>query len=71
MDLKTLDFVFPFFVLAYGIFMVLALETPALQKLAEKRLPDGIKTQLNNNRIFAWISLVIGCFWSVQNIWLS
>lgn len=51
--------------------MVLALETPALQKLAEKRLPDGIKTQLNNNRIFAWISLVIGCFWSVQNIWLS
>lgn len=71
MDLKSLDFIFPFFVLGYGILMVMALEMPALQKIAKERFPDNIRNQMHSHRILAWVSLIVGCFWSLQNIWIG
>jgi hypothetical protein len=69
MDLQYLDFIFPFFVLAYGALLTFVLHIPALEKLAETRLPQNFNQQLQAHRVLALVCLVVGAFWSLQNIW--
>ena len=71
MTYQELDFIFPFFVLAYGALLTFVLNVPALMKLAEERFPLPLLKQLNMHRGLALVCLVIGSIWSLQNIWQS
>lgn len=69
--MNELDFIFPFFVLAYGALMSLVLNTPFLMELAEKHFPQPLQVQMKSHRVLALICLVVGTVWSLQNIWLN
>ena len=69
MNLQFLDFIFPFFVLTYGVLVTVALNIPALEKLAQTRFPMEIYNQLRAHRTLALVCLIIGAIWSLQNIW--
>lgn len=69
MNLAYLDFIFPFFVLAYGALMTLVLSLPALEKISEQRLPSHLHQQLQSHKLLGLICLVVGALWSLQNIW--
>jgi len=71
MTYQQLDFIFPFVVLGYGALMTIVLNIPQLAELAEKRLPQPLLQQMNAHRTLALISLVVGTFWSLQNIWFK
>lgn len=66
--LFLLDQYFPYFLLIYGFFVCLAIETPALQKIAKEN-PKAI-FQLEKKRWLAWTCLIFGGLWSLQNLWL-
>ena len=66
---QTLDFIFPFLVLSYGLLMTVALNIPALTQLAETRFPAQLNRQMNAHRGLALVSLVVGARWSLQNLW--
>jgi hypothetical protein len=70
MDIHTLDLLFPFFVLAYGFLVTCALSWPKAMALAEERLPPLLLKQLAAHRMLGLVCLVIGAFWSLQNLWL-
>ncbi len=71
MTIEKLDFIFPYFVLAYGFLITLVLHWPRLIERAEGRLPPHMLTQLQAHRGLALLCLVVGAFWSLQNLWLS
>ena len=68
---QTLDFFFPFLVLAYGLLMTFALNVPAFKHLAQTRMPEQVARQMVAHRGFAIVCLVVGGFWSLQNIWAN
>ena len=68
--ISTLDFYFPFIVFFYGLVLNFVLEVPYLVALAQKRMPSQYAT-FEKHRKIAIVSLYIGGFWSLQNIWLS
>jgi hypothetical protein len=67
---ENLDFIFPFFVLAYGAIMTFVLNIPLLSELAEQRLPYNVVRQINAHRGLGLFCLITGSLWSMQNIWL-
>jgi hypothetical protein len=69
MTYKELDFIFPFFVLAYGALMTFVLNSTTLMRLAEERFPPKLVTQMNVHRGLGLLSLVLGAVWSLQNLW--
>lgn len=69
MDIQTLDFIFPFFVLIYGALITVVLNIPQLEKLAAEKFTTDIYNQLKGHRILALVCLFVGAFWSLQNIW--
>ena len=69
MDIQTLDFFFPFFVFAYGALVTIALNIPALEKIANEKFPQELLAQLRGHRFLAGICLLIGTVWSLQNLW--
>lgn len=69
MTYKELDFYFPFFVLAYGVLMTFVLNSPGLMKIAEERLTAPLIAQFNMHRGLGLVCLVVGGFWSLQNLW--
>jgi hypothetical protein len=71
MTIHQLDFYFPFLVFAYGLLISIALQIPALLKIADDRLPRHFVTQLKGHSALAWICLIVGSLWSLQNILLS
>jgi len=71
MTYKELDFIFPFIVLAYGALITFVLNTPALIKIAEKRLNHDLLKQMNAHRQLAFVCLIIGGIWSLQNLWVG
>jgi hypothetical protein len=71
MTYKELDFLFPFFVLAYGALMTFVLNTPALMRLAEEKFPHELLQQMNMHRTLAVVCLVIGSLWTLQNLWFG
>jgi hypothetical protein len=64
-----LDFIFPFVVLGYGVIMTVVLNSP-LSELAENRLPAAVYQQMQGHRALSVICLIVGGFWSLQNLWL-
>ena len=68
---EKLDMIFPFVVLGYGAIMTLVLNSPRLSVLAETRLPAALHQQLKAHRGLGLLCLVLGGFWSLQNIWFS
>jgi hypothetical protein len=70
MRFETLDFFFPFLVFSYGILMAFVLESTALLKLAEERMPTMAAT-LRGHKNLAWVCLFVGGLWSLQNLWLG
>jgi hypothetical protein len=71
MTYKELDFIFPFFVLGYGALMTFVLNMPPLMRIAERKFPHELLTQMNMHRTLAIICLVLGSLWSLQNIWFG
>ena len=69
MSLEHLDFIFPFFVLAYGATLTFVLHSPQLEKLAQSHLPESLAQQLRAHKVLALICLVLGALWSLQNLW--
>lgn len=67
---EKLDFMFPFFVFAYGAVMTLVLHHPFFIELAEQRLPYATLQQMRGHRALGLICLGVGSFWSTQNLWL-
>jgi len=67
---EKLDLLFPFLVFAYGAMVTFVLHTPLFSELAETRLPPAVCQQLKAHRGFGMFCLVLGSFWSLQNLWL-
>lgn len=70
MTYEKLDFIFPFFVLAYGVMMTVVMTHPTLVRLSEERMPEPVHRQLKAHRFLGFICLLIGSLWSLQNLWL-
>ena len=68
MTIQELDFYFPFIVFAYGLIVTIPLNLPQLMELAEERLPRENLRQLQAHRGLAMFCLVVGAFWSLQNL---
>jgi hypothetical protein len=68
--LTKLDFYFPFLVFFYGLVVSFVLEIPTLVAIARKELPSQYATLMSHQKL-AWISLVFGGLWSLQNLWFS
>ncbi|MCB0412188.1 MAG: hypothetical protein KDD22_06650 [Bdellovibrionales bacterium] len=69
MNIQTLDWIFPFVVLGYGAMATLALSLePYLQRQAS-RIPESYLRQLKGHRVMAFICLIVGGLWSLQNLW--
>ena len=66
---QELDFIFPFFVLGYGVLMTYVLHNKYLMEIAEKRFPQPLVQQMNGHRTLGLICLVVGSLWTLQNVW--
>lgn len=71
MSLRELDFIFPFVIFGYGVIMSFVLNTPKLLTLAEERLNPELLQQFKSRRALGLVSLIVGGFWALQNIWFS
>jgi hypothetical protein len=69
-SIAALDFYFPFVVFFYGLAINFVLEVPHLVAIAQKRMPSQYAT-FEKHRKIAMLSLYVGGFWSLQNIWFS
>lgn len=49
--------------------MTFVLSFGPLVRLGRDRLPDGLWKQVQGHRALALVSLIVGGFWSLQNIW--
>jgi len=67
---QKLDFIFPFVVFFYGLFMVLVLENPHLARIGQERMGDMFQ-QLSRHKNLAWVCFFVGGIWATQNIWYS
>ena len=72
MDLKTLDFIFPFVSFFYGSLVLFVLELPLFKKLTQKNetslLAVSLREQLQVHKPLAWICFFVGGLWSLQNL---
>jgi len=66
--IEKIDLIFPFVVLGYGVTVTLVLSSTSLIERAEQAFPDSVVQQLKSNRVLAQICLVVGFFWSLQNL---
>ena len=71
MTLKELDFYFPFVVFFYGAIMMLFHSLPTLRGLSEAHYPNELHQRPMATRPLAVISLFLGGFWSLQNLWIG
>lgn len=69
MSIEFLDWIFPFFVLAYGAFVTFVTSFGPLVELGRERLPENVWRQMQGHRLLAMICLVVGGLWSLQNLW--
>jgi hypothetical protein len=66
---EKLDLLFPVIVMVYGAVMTLVLHAKPFSELAETRLPYAVSQQMKAHRGLGLFCLVIGGFWSLQNLW--
>lgn len=69
MTVKELDFIFPFVVFGYGAIVTFVLGHSKLVALAEKKLSSEMWTRFQSKRTLAFVCLVVGGLWSLQNLW--
>ena len=67
--ISQIDFYFPFFIFFYGLVMMFVIEIPYLATLGRKQMPEYYSL-ITQHRKIALISLWLGGFWSLQNLWL-
>ena len=63
-----LDYYFPFIVFFCGLVILFVLETPHLIAIAKKEMPKQL-VEFEKHRKIAFLSVVVGGFWSLQNLW--
>jgi hypothetical protein len=66
-----LDHIFPYVCFAYGATMTIALNVPALARIADEHLAPELATQWRAHRGFALLSMCVGAAWILQNLWLK
>lgn len=66
----ALDALFPYVCFAYGALMTFTLNVPALERIADERLPETLSNQWKAHRGLAALCLVVGTLWILQNLWL-
>ena len=71
MTLQELDAIFPWFVLFYGFVVTFVLNQESLMTLAEQRLDQTLLKNLQVHRGLAFICLVVGGLWTLQNLWIG
>lgn len=73
MDVKTLDFIFPFFVFFYGLLLLFVLEMPLFKRLIGRPGTGAVLAaayaQMQSHKPLAWVSFYVGGLWSLQNLW--
>ena len=69
--IATLDRLFPYVCLAYGMVMTITLSSERLNRLADERLSEPLVQQWRAHRGFALVSLWVGTLWVLQNLWLA
>jgi hypothetical protein len=67
MSWSQLDFFFPYLVFFYGFLLVFVLEVP-LFTARKTASVTALLQHLEPKRKFAWVCLVVGAFWSLQNL---
>lgn len=68
MSVEQLDYYFPFLVFAYGLMISFVLQIPSLLKIADERMPKQMVNQLKAHSGLAFICLIVGSLWSLQNL---
>ena len=64
---QSIDAIFPFFIFAYGALVCFAYELPQLKESRQK-IPPQLIENLMRHQPLARVCLVVGGFWSVQNL---
>ena len=67
----NLDHAFPYICFSYGVVMTVALNLPAVEKLADSNFPSDIVAQWRSHRGLAALCLGVGGLWILQNLWLT
>ncbi|HEX7675575.1 MAG TPA: hypothetical protein VF412_15475 [Bdellovibrio sp.] len=67
---QKLDFIFPFIVFFYGLFMVFVLENPYLARVGQERMGEAF-ANLSRHKNLGWMCFFVGGLWAAQNIWYS
>ena len=67
---QKLDFIFPFIVFFYGLFMVFVLENPYLARIGQQRMGEAF-ANLSRHKNLGWTCFFVGGLWAAQNIWYS
>lgn len=63
-----LDFYFPYFVLSYGLIMVLATGLPQLQKKAAETLDPELLQWFQSHKLLGQVCFWVGGLWSLQRL---
>lgn len=67
----ALDAIFPYVCFSYGALMTFTLNVPALERIADEKLPENLAAQWKSHRVLAAICLCVGALWILQNLWLA
>lgn len=68
---EVIDHVFPYLCFAYGAVMTFALNIPALDRIADERMPLEWVARWRSHRGLALLCLGLGAAWILQNLWLA
>lgn len=71
MTVRDLDAIFPWIVLLYGFVITFVLNQESLVTLAERRLDQTLLRNLQAHRGIAFVCLVVGGLWTLQNLWIG
>lgn len=68
---EALDRVFPYVCFAYGVMMTVALNVPALVRIADERFPADMIARWHGHRTLGYVCLFVGAAWILQNLWFA
>jgi hypothetical protein len=68
---EKLDSIFPWLVLFYGFVVTFVLNQEGLMRLAEQRMDQALVKNLQAHRGIAFVSLIVGGLWTLQNLWIG
>ncbi len=70
MTYAQIDQVFPYIIFVYGAVISFVLNSLALCRLADEKLPQVLVAQLTMHRGLAALCFVFGALWILQDLWL-